>query len=152
MGHDGFGNYWVLDINSQGQLGKVFYACHDPSVLVIHSQSLNEYFHHYLEFCTNPSTSYINEIHEQTVVDILDQQSNCTSKELFLEHNPEYSEFLSQFDEGWAVADLRLGMNGSGFAWGIFDSRFEAKRHPTDLVWVFKNKNLGLLARLFGKK
>ena len=42
LGTNGFGNYWVLDLLPNGKLGKVFFACHVPAVLVINSQSLNE--------------------------------------------------------------------------------------------------------------
>ncbi len=151
MGHDGFGNYWVLDINKRGTLGKVFFVCHDPAVLIIHSQNLNEYLHHLLEFYENPDEGYLNEIHEKVVRTVWKENPNVSSKSEFLQSNPSYSKFLSPFEGGeWAVADLRKGDNKEGFAWGKYDSNQYTVRHNEDLVWVLKNKKKGFFNRLFG--
>lgn len=48
VGGDGAGNFWVIDIDDQGNLGKVFFACHDPAVLVIQSQGINEFLRFYM--------------------------------------------------------------------------------------------------------
>ena len=38
---DGCGNFWVVDINPQnGAWGSVFYACHDPAVIVVQARDL----------------------------------------------------------------------------------------------------------------
>ncbi len=39
LGHDGFGNFWILDILENGALGEVYYACHDPAVFVKYSDT-----------------------------------------------------------------------------------------------------------------
>ena len=31
---DGFGNFWILDIDSKGNWNSVYYVCHDPAVIV----------------------------------------------------------------------------------------------------------------------
>jgi len=117
LGHDGFGNHWILDINEKGKLGKVFFACHDPAVFVIHSQNLNEYLHHLLELYENPGEGHLNEVHEKTVMIIWDNNKLCFSKAEFEASNPTFKEFLAEFEgENWIVSDLRNGMNKDGFA------------------------------------
>jgi len=152
LGHDGFGNFWVLDIHSNGTLGKVYFACHDPAVFVINSQSLNEYLHHLLEFYQKPEGAHLNEIHEKTVMTIWNENLLCSPKPDFLSTNPEYSQYLNRFEtDGWTVADLRSGKNKDGFAWGKLGSNQFTARHPNDLIWVIKNKKKGFLAKLFSK-
>jgi len=155
LGHDGFGNSWILDLDAAGNLGKVFFACHDPAVFVIHSQNLNEFLHHALTFFQNPGNSHLNNIHERTVMEVWDRRDRnvlCSSKVEFEKKNPAFKEFLEKMEgREWTVADLRNGKNKDGFAWGKFGPRQHIERHPTDLIWVIENKKRGLFSRLFGK-
>ncbi|HAA12474.1 MAG TPA: hypothetical protein DCE41_12550 [Cytophagales bacterium] len=156
LGHDGFGNFWVLDLDSQGTPGKVYYACHDPAVLVIHSQSLNEYLQHLLAFYQGPEKNHLNEVHDDTVWEVWKSLPNASPKQEFLESNPDFNRFLEAFEgENWTVADLRMGQNKLGFAWGKFGFNQKITRHPTELVWVIENKKeksgLKGLKRLFGR-
>jgi hypothetical protein len=152
LGHDGFGNHWILDIDKNGKADKVFFACHDPAVFVIHSQNLNEYLNHLLEFYENPANCHLNEIHDKTVVTIWNNNKLCSSKKEFEINNPEFKDFLQKFDgDEWTIADLRMGKNKEGFAWGKLGANQFAKRHPTELVWTIKNKRKGFLGRLWGK-
>ncbi|MFD2970031.1 SMI1/KNR4 family protein [Sphingobacterium bambusae] len=151
LGHDGFGNYWVLDIDSDGSLGKVFFACHDPAVFIVHSQNINEYLQHLLDFHQNPGDNYIENFQINTVTTVWEQQNGFLSKVDFMEQQPDYSEFLSTFvGDDWTIADLSQGQNGMGFAWGKFGPNQLAQRHPTELIWVLKNRKKGFFSRLFG--
>jgi len=152
LGHDGFGNHWILDLNEKGKPNKVFFACHDPAVFVIHSQNLNEYLGHLLEFYESPHKCHLNEIHDKTVMAIWDKNNLCFSKNEFHNNNPEFKDFLKKFDgDEWTVADLRIGKNKDGFAWGKFGANQFTERHPTELIWVIQNKKKGFFTRLFGK-
>jgi hypothetical protein len=152
LGHDGFGNQWILDLDENGDLGKVFFACHDPAVFVINSQDLNDYLHHLLEFYQRPDKCHLNEIHDKTVMSIWDENNLCTPKAEFENSNPEFKEFLGKFDgDDWTIADLSNGQVKDGFAWGKFGPNQFTERHPTELVWSIKNKKKGFLSKLFGK-
>src|SRR6185503_16691052 len=54
---DGFGNFWILDVDSKGNWGNVFYVCHDPAVIVKHSEDLAEFINNLHEFGKNGSDS-----------------------------------------------------------------------------------------------
>lgn len=153
LGTDGCGNYWVLDIASNGELGKVFFACHDPAVFVINSQNLNEHLNHLLAFYKNPSESALISIDSNLTFDIWKHGNNLISKAEFKKQNPEYHDFLNKFDgDQWTVADLRKGSNQDGFPWGKIGSNHHTERHPTELIWIMKNKKKGFLSNLFGKR
>lgn len=152
LGHDGFGNQWILDLDKNGNPGKVFFACHDPAVFVIHSQNLNEYLQHLLELYNSPEKCHLNEIHHETVMKIWEHDKLCTSKPKFEQDNPKFKEFLAKFDGAeWTIADLRNGQNKDGFAWGKLGPDPLIERHPTELVWSIKHKKKGFFSRLFGK-
>lgn len=152
LGDDGFGNHWILDLDQNGKAHKVFFACTDPAVFVVHSQNLNEYLQHLLEYHQAQETGHLNEIHEKTVMSIWKHNSLCSPKDEFESQNPEFKDFLQKFEgEDWTVADLRSENNKDGFAWGRFASNEFTVRHPTELVWVLKNKKKGFFSRLFGK-
>ena len=152
LGHDGFGNYWVLDLNEKGELGKVFFACHDPAVFVINSQNLNEYLSHLLDFYKNPTDSNLISIDDKITFDIWKNNENLNPKIEFQNHNPEFNNFLDKFEgDDWTVADLRKERNKDGFPWGKIGPNQFTERHPKELIWIIKNKKKGFLSKLFGK-
>jgi hypothetical protein len=153
LGNDGFGNSWILDLMNDGSLGKVYYACHDPAVLVVHSQTLNEYLLTLLEFYENPDNCYLNQIHDVVVNDVWEKNDLCSSKLDFETANKGFEEFLAKHEgDEWIVADLRNGQNKDGFAWGKFGPNQLTERHPSELLWLMKSKvqKKGFLSRLLG--
>lgn len=150
LGHDGLGNFWILDILDDGTLGQVYYACHDPAVFVKYSDTLNEFLNGLLEFYESPSENYLNEIHDKVVFDLWSSGGLIIEKSDFINSNKEFEGFLSDFEgDEWVVADLRKAKNGDGFAWGKFGPNNLSKRHPSELIWVIKKKKKGFFARLF---
>lgn len=150
LGNDGWGNYWILDILNDGSLGNVFYACHDPFVLIKYSDNLNEFLNTLIEFYESPSENYLNEIYNNVVFEIWENDGKITEKEDFIRENIEYSDFLSEFNgNDWVIADLRYAKNKDGFAWGKFGPNNLTKRHPKELIWVIKKKKKGFWERIF---
>lgn len=90
LGNDGWGNYWILDILNDGSLGNVFYACHDPAVLIKYSDNLNEFLNTLIEFYESPSENYLNEIYNNVVFEIWENDGKITEKEDFIRENIEY--------------------------------------------------------------
>lgn len=66
---DGFGNFWILDVDKNGNWGNVFYVCHDPAVIVKHSDNLAQFIEHVTlpkklqgstQFCTRKILDTLN--------------------------------------------------------------------------------------------
>lgn len=152
LGHDGFGNFWILDILNDSSLGNIYYACHDPAVLVKYSNNINEFLNSLIEFYESPSENYLNEIHDKTVFEIWKNGGNIFEKDEFVSKNKEFEGFLKEFEgDNWMIADLRNSKNKDGFAWGKFGPNNLTKRHYDQLIWVIKKKEKGLFKKLFGK-
>jgi hypothetical protein len=65
---DGCGNFWVLDINSHsGAWGSVFYACHDPAVIVLQARGLEEFLLQLLAPSTSEPKYAVPYVHEEAV-------------------------------------------------------------------------------------
>jgi hypothetical protein len=131
---DGFGNFWILDVDSKGNWSEVYYVCHDPAVVVKHSQSLSEFIGHVDEFGKKGSDSNLDTIHEKTVMDI------WTSKVGIMEENERDYNFpnsiKNQLPEMFLVADLEHEPIKIGFAWGKYEANSKIIRVGDKPIWV----------------
>lgn len=152
---DGYGNSWILDVDSKGNWGSVFYVCHDPAVIVKHSDNLAQFIQHVDEFGKKGHLSNLYSIHEEVVMDIWSKDFGLIDKATVLNSNDATLKiFASHFADNVVFADLRQKPIKSGFAWGKFELMIDnAKRHETEMIWAFEKKEkIGLLSRLFGRK
>jgi hypothetical protein len=151
LDRDGAGNFWLWEMKSNGTCGKIFFACHDPAVLVIYCDTINEYLLSLEEYYSGEEeTSYI-EVQEKTVMEVWEADRNVHEIASFRLDNPSYASILSEYDENWVIADLRNAKNKDGFAWGKYGPGEFFKRLGDDLVWVMQKKKKGFFGKLFGK-
>lgn len=152
---DGFGNFWVLDVNKNGNWESVFYVCHDPAVIVKHSNNLTEFIAHVNDFGKNGNKSNLGLIHEKIAMDIwnkdngfIELESGRQSKDAILKN------FALSLPGNFVIADLRNKQNKSGFAWGKFGPNIDkAKRHETELIWgIEKPIKKSFLSKMFRKQ
>jgi cell wall assembly regulator SMI1 len=151
---DGFGNFWILDVDNKGNWGNVFYVCHDPAVVVKHSENLAEFIKHIHEFGKEGLQSNLDIIHEKTVMDIWGKDNGFVEVDQARNSNDTtLKNFALQLPDNFLIADLRNKPNKTGFAWGKFGPNIDnAVRYETELLWGFeKAKKKGLLSKLFGK-
>ncbi len=154
---DGSGNFWVLEVSDNGIWGKVYYVCHDPPVLVKHSENLTQFLQHLHDYGQNWSKSHFDIIYEHTVWK-LDKESNyLTLEDAMNSKDDELIAFTSKLAGDFLIADLRGKPLGSGFEWGKFMKGKGSNiiRHKTLEIWAFmKPKPFGVLIwlkKLFGR-
>lgn len=151
---DGFGNFWILDVDKNGTWGNVFYVCHDPAVVVKHSDNLTQFIEHINDFGKNGNKSNLDIIHEKVVMEIWSKENGFLEIENARQSNDTIlKNFALSLPDNFVVADLRNKPNQSGFAWGKFGPKIDrAKRHETELIWgIEKPIKKGLFSKLFGK-
>lgn len=151
---DGFGNFWIIDVNKNGKWGHVFYVCHDPAVIVKHSENLAEFIKHVDEFGKRGAESNLDIIHEATVMEIWTKSNGFISKSAALASTDEkLKSFASDLPDTFVIADLRNKPIRSGFAWGKSGpNTSNVKRHDSELIWgLEKIEKKGLFSRLFSK-
>ncbi|MGN7720201.1 SMI1/KNR4 family protein [Chitinophaga sp. 22620] len=116
---DGYGNYWVLDVDRNGNWGNVFYVCNDPAVIVKQSENITEFLQQLHEYGKEIKKSSIDVVHEIVVNDIWNRDDGLISREeARYSEDPELAEFAKQLPFNYMIGDLRNKPVGSGFAWG----------------------------------
>lgn len=148
---DGFGNFWILDIDSKGNWNSVYYVCHDPAVIVKHSENLADFIKHVDEFGLKGNESNLDIIHEKTVMDIWSEKVGIM-KQNEKDYDFEYCQV--ELPEVYLVADLTDKPIKTGFPWGKSGPNPKIIR-PTDKpIWIIEKRvKQGFLSRLFsGKK
>lgn len=152
---DGFGNFWILDINKNGNWENVFYVCHDPAVIVKHSDNLTQFIEHVNDFGKNGKRSNLDIIHEKIVLNIWSKNNGFIELESTRESNDiTLKNFALSLPDNFVIADLRNKQNQSGFAWGKFGPNIDkVKRHETELIWgIEKPIKKSFFSKLFGNK
>ncbi|WP_396146134.1 SMI1/KNR4 family protein [Flavobacterium sp.] len=147
---DGFGNFWILDIDSKGNWNSVYYVCHDPSVVVKHSENLTEFIRHVDEFGQKGSDSNLNIIHEKTVMDIWNEKVGIMEKN---EKDYDFENGQIELPEIFLVADLTNQPIKTGFPWGKSGPNTKIIRPTDEPIWIVEKRlKQGFLSRLFGGK
>lgn len=148
---DGLGNFWIVDINRAGEWGPVYYVCHDPAVVVKHSDNLAEFLAHLDESGRLLEQSNLNQIHEKIVFDIWETEKGIMEQ---YEKDPDFPpEFIQTLPEMFMIADLTNARNQTGFAWGKYGANAKIIRFEDKPVWVIEKKiKQGWLHRLFYRK
>lgn len=147
---DGFGNFWVLDIDNNGNWNQVYYVCHDPAVIVKHSSDLTNFIEHVNEYGLKEGESHLDIIHEKTVMDIW-RDSNGLMEQNEKDYNFS-DEINQQLPEAYLIADLTNEPINSGFAWGKFGANSKIIRVDDKPIWIIEKKiKQGFLARLFNR-
>lgn len=159
---DGYGNFWILDIDKNGNWGNVFYVCHDPAVIVKHSDNLTQFIEHVNEFGKKGEKSNLDIIHEKVVVEIWSKDNGFIELETARQSSDTtLKNFALSLPDNFVVADLRNKQNQNGFAWGKFGPNIDnVIRHETELIWGIEKQikkepeklvKKGFFAKLFGR-
>lgn len=147
---DGFGNFWVLDIDSAGRWNSVYYVCHDPAVVIKHSKNLSEFIAHVDEFGEKGEASNLDQIHEEVVMKIWQDKNEKTQED---DKDYDLSAIQNELPETFFIADLRDKPIQNGFAWGRSGPKTKIVRLKDNPVWVVEKKEKqGFLSNLLGKK
>lgn len=152
VGHDGFGNYWILDLlPDQDGCGPVFYACHDPPVIAFQSADLSSFLREVVGLWQPGHRSPVDQVHEEVTSSIWASNTGVRDRETALTSSDALLvEFASGFPEEAMFADLRAPQLGDGFSWGRFGPRAEWSRAGVQRLWaIVPPQRRGLLARIF---
>lgn len=154
IAHDGYGNYWVLDLLPEpGPWGPVFYACHDPPVIAYQAETIEAFLGDVVALWQPGRRSPVDRMHEEDVHRIWrDHEGLLEPVDAAGSGDPVLAAFAGTLPAGARVADLRQAQPGQGFAWGRFGPRTEIRRAGRERLWALipPEQRPGLLRRLFG--
>jgi len=153
IAHDGFGNYWVLDLlPSTTTWGPVFYACHDPAVLAYQAPTIEEFLNDTIAMWQGGPRSRVDVVHDDVVNRIWSENPEETTPAALQESADELLRtFVADLPPSARVIDLRHPALGHGFSWGRFGPRTTIRRAGEARVWALipPERQPGLFTRLF---
>jgi hypothetical protein len=155
VGHDGFGNYWVLDLLPDvDDCGPVFFACHDPPVIAFQSVSPADFVREVVSLWQPGPRSPVDVVHEDVTSAIWSSKSGLASHDdARTTEDRLLADFAAGFPSESVFADLRTAEVGDGFPWGRYGPRTEWTRAGTHRLWAaVPPPGRGLLAWLLGRR
>ncbi len=151
---DSFGNFWVVEVQKNGDWGPVFFANHDPPVLVVQAKDMTTFIDQVLSLGRQDRTSAVDEVHDAASTRIWrDEPWGKRAADLHGSPDATVRQFIEQLNADDLVFDLREQVIGSGFAWGRNGPEANMKRCGDELVFalVTPPKRPSLFKRMFGK-
>ena len=123
--------------------------CHDPAVIVKHSENLKDFIGHVDEHGKKGSESNLDFIQEQVVSDIWKEKVGIMERN---EKDYHFESGKTQLPQRYLVADLANEPIQAGFAWGKSGPDTSIIRPGDEAIWIIEKKvRQGFLSRLFNR-
>jgi cell wall assembly regulator SMI1 len=154
IAHDGFGNYWVIDVApGDGDSSPVYFACHDAPVLLVQAGTLAEFCHELVRMVEPPHASLVDDVHEDRLFQVWrTNPGGIAHSEALASPDAALRAFAAELDDRFVLVDLRDAPVGMGFSWGRYGPRTELRRHGHERIFaVGRVERQGLLGRLLGR-
>jgi hypothetical protein len=119
---DGQGNDWVLDLSPESKTwGPIYFASHDPPVLLYQAADLTEFLHQIAESYTPPYDGVLYGVWEDSICDVWMTNPDLLSQpDAVWAEDPALRRFAESLSSEWLIADLRQAKPGDGFSWGRY--------------------------------
>jgi cell wall assembly regulator SMI1 len=153
IAHDGFGNYWILDVQPGVESwGPVWFACHDPAVVAFQAESIEAFLEQVVSLWHPGRESTVAEVRERAVHRLWRDDAHLQTPESAARGDAVLTAFAASLPPEARLADLRAARVGDGFAWGRFGPRTEIRRAGGERIWAVlpPQAKPGFLRRLFG--
>jgi hypothetical protein len=144
---DGSGNFWIVDLTPpEVDVAPVFFASHDPPVILYQSPDLDEF----LQLLVPPHASALDDVHEDRLFNVWRDNPGTLEHSAALAGDEQLSSFAAELDDRFTFVDLRSPPVGMGFSWGRYGPRTELRRHGCERLFAYAppEKKPGLLRRL----
>jgi cell wall assembly regulator SMI1 len=148
---DGYGNFWVVDLHPCAvQWGPIYFACHDPPVILYQADSLEQFLDELFQMFKPPHQTLVDDVNEDRLAHVWQSNPGVLSCEQCLRYgDPILSAFARELDGSFQVIDLRRAKPGDGFSWGRYGPRTVVRRFGTHAVFAYQ-KQKSLFERVFG--
>ncbi|HYD42873.1 MAG TPA: SMI1/KNR4 family protein [Anaeromyxobacter sp.] len=144
---DGSGNHWILDASPEGApVAPVFFACHDPPVVLFQSPSLAAFLSEVFRLRRPPHESLLNAVQDE-LVHVWSETPGAVTVAEAARRDPVLQEFAAALDERWRIVDLRAPEVGTGFPWFL---ETPIRRHGDHRIFAYaRPEKRSLWARIF---
>jgi hypothetical protein len=153
IAHDGFGNYWIIDLTKDSTTwGPIFFACHDAPVIVFQTDSLSHFIEEAFLLGNPPWKSEIDDVHEKHHHRIWKENPGVlTYEECLSSGDADLAAFATSLGQKYLFIDMRNPKIGDGFSWGRYGAKTVNKRYGNKRIFAYEIRP-SFLQRFLGKK
>jgi hypothetical protein len=152
---DHTGNFWVVDCTTAPENeAAVFYACHDPPVMLWQCRGMATLLRELRRKFTTSERSSLDDVHDEFVMRVWRTPASMVNRTAALDAQDEpMRAFATSLTDEWSIIDLRTARTGAGFAWGRSAYPHGLRRHGEERLFacVTPKRATGILSRLFGR-
>jgi hypothetical protein len=139
--NDGFGNFWVVDINpTSGDWETVFFVCHDPAAVIIQASGLTAFLRQVLDPDEADPQDALSRVRNDALTRVVKEDPwlvpVLAARKML---DPAVAEFASQLPDNFNVVDLRSGLIGMGFRWNHTSPEY-IQRLAADLLFGLEQR------------
>jgi cell wall assembly regulator SMI1 len=149
---DGYGNFWVVDLLPHSRSwGPIYFACHDPPVILYQSASLEDFLTELFKLSAPPYKSLVDDVHEDRLFEVWRKNPGVMSHEECLRsEDAELRAWAEVLGLSFQIIDLRKPRVGFGFSWGRYGANTVVRRNGILPLFAYQQRK-GLLSRIFGR-
>jgi len=103
---DEFGNFWVLDLTRDTtEAAPVFFACHDPPVVLYQSPDLAQFLRESFRLYVPPQASLVDDVHEDRLFRVWRENPGTIEHADALADEDDLRAFAAELDDRFAFVD-----------------------------------------------
>jgi len=126
---DRCGNFWVLDASPEGAaVAPVFFACHDPPVVLYQSPDLATFLAEVFRRLRPPNGSLVDDVCDDRLFHVSSRNPGAMTLAEAANADPVLQDFAASLDERFRIVDLREPEIGMGFPWCRYGPRTDVRR------------------------
>ena len=155
IAHDGYGNFWVVDLQpGNAGWGPIYFCCHDAPVLLVQAHTVQQFVSEVFRMFVPPHASLIDDVHQDRLFAVWRKNPGVIPHAAALvSPDPDIQSFAAALDPFFDLIDLRDAPIGMGFSWGRYGPDTEVKRCGSKPLFAYKRpEKTGLFSRLFGRR
>ena len=152
IAHDGFGDYWIVDLcHDSTEWGPIYFCSHDPPVILYQSPSLHHFIEEVIKMFVPPHRSLIDDVHEELLLNVWRHNPGTLSYEAALySEDADIREFAESVGENYLLIDMRLAQIGAGFSWGRYGPKTVCRRFGEKRIFAYEIRK-SFWQRLFNR-
>jgi hypothetical protein len=155
IAHDGYGNFWVVDVHAGAAgWGPIYFCCHDAPVILLQAATVEQFVTEVFRMHTPPHASLIDDVHEDRLFRVWRTNPGVmTHAEALSSPDADLRAFAGELDPAFELIDLRGAPIGMGFSWGRYGPQTDVRRFGALPILAYRRpeKKPGILSRLFGR-
>lgn len=155
IAHDGYGNYWVVDLQpGRTDWGPIYFCSHDAPVLLLQATTIQQFVSEVFKMYTPPHVSLIDHVHEDRLFDVWRKNpSVLTYADAVASLDCDLRTIAASLGSDFEIIDLRKAPIGMSFSWGRYGPKTEVRRCGPEPIFAYRRpEKKSVMSRLLGDR